>query len=426
MKVGKILLLGLVLRLLFVFGPYHPDLGNHLDWGKRFWQYGSKDFYTMNFWSQCWPNQPPGTMYLWAGLSKLNDFVFDTAWTINLEIPAFPSKAIPFLETELHPALVKLPSILAEVGIGWLIYRIILWLGLSEKKARWGAALFLFNPAVFYNSSIWGQTDGLINFFMLGGIFLLLKKKYLPGILTIFLSFYFKLSLLIFIPFVLLWLWKEKADFKKVAVGVVFSLVFFLVLSLPFIKDNPWIWFKELYLGRILGGQGNMLTGNAFNLWAILFGVDLTRPDTGWWLGLSYKMWGQILFAATSLLITVKIIRTKAEKKILFSVLALVSMFSFLFLTNMHERYLYPALPYLALLVGLGEVSFWFYVLISFVHLLNLYNLWFYPHYDFWINLLESDKAISIRVLAGILFLLAFGFIGNFLFRAKENKIKKV
>lgn len=422
--IKKVLFLALILRLLFVFGTYHPDLNNHLDWGKKFWRYGPKEFYNFGFWSGCWPNQPPGTMYLWAGISKINDFIFETAWQINLGIPAFPSKAIPFLETKLYPALIKLPSVLAEIGIGWLIYRILLFLGLKEKKALVGAAFFLFNPAVFYNSSIWGQTDSLINFFMLLAIFLLIRKRLFLGIFSIFLSFYFKLSLLIFLPLILLLLWKEKVDFKKLVAATLLSLGVFFLLSLPFMDDGPWNWFKGLYLGRILGGQGDMLTGNAFNLWAIFFGIDLTRPDTGWWLGVSYKMWGQLLFAATYLLIGIKIIRKKLDHKILFFSLALVSLLSFLLLTNMHERYLYPALPYLALMVGLEVIPVWIYVLISFIHLLNLYNLWNYPHYNFWIGLLEFNKAISVRVFSGLLLFLGLYLFWTFLFPPKRSKIK--
>ncbi len=422
--IRKILLLGFILRLFFVFGGYHPDLGNHLDWGKRFWQYGPKSFYTASIWSVSWPNQPPGTMYLWAGISKINDFILETAWQVNLKIPAFPSKTIPFLETKLHPALVKLPSIMAEIGIGWLIYRILLWLGLKEKRALFGAAFFLFNPAVVYNSSLWGQTDGLINFFMLLGVFLLLKKKYLVGILSVFLSFYFKLSLLIFLPIIFLLLLKEKADFKKVAASLVFSLIFFFGLSLPFVNDLPWNWFKGLYLGRILGGQGNMLTGNAFNLWAILFGIDFSRGDTAKWLGISLKLWGEMTFVTAYLMIVLRIIKKKFNNEIFFFSLALISILSFLLLTNMHERYLYPALPYLALAAGFGTVPVSLFIFVSFIHLLNLYNLWNYPHNDFWIGLLEFNKAISVRVFSGLLLFLGLYLFWTFLFSPKRSKIK--
>jgi len=87
----------------------------------------------------------------------------------------------------------------------------------------------------------------------------------------------------------------------------------------------------------------------------------------------------------------------------------LIALSSFMFLTNMHERYLYPAFPYLSILVGEGIISFGWYFVISFIHLLNLYNLWFYPRINFLINFLEFGGIVKIFSLT-LLFLLFFLF----------------
>lgn len=413
----KIIIFALFIRILLSFGDYHPDLRNHLDWGKRFWQYGPRNFYTASVWSFSSPNQPPATMYLWAGINKLNDYIFNLFWQINLKIPAFPSKLITFLESNLYPFLVKTPSVLAEIGIGILIFKLILRIGFERKKAFLGSILFLFNPVVIYNSSVWGQTDGIINFFALLGLYLMTSKKYFWGIIAVFSSFYFKLSLLIFLPLLLVFLWTRKADVLKIAGGILVSLLIFLMLNLPFAKASFFGWLNFLYIGKILGGQGNMLTANAFNLWAIIFGIDFSRPDTGLWLGVSYKLWGEILFALSYLLIIKQVIENKNKSWVFFLGFALVTFFSFLFLSNMHERYLYPALPYLAILSGVGVINVWLYVTVSIIHLLNLYNLWFYPRIDEIINFLEFGKIITIRILSGFLF-----FIGIYLFKPFFSK----
>jgi Gpi18-like mannosyltransferase len=340
-----------------------------------------------------------------------------------LKIPAFPSNLIPFLNAKLHPALVKLPSIFAEIGTGWLIYQIILYFGFKKKQALVGSSLFLFNPAIIYNSSVWGQTDGLINFFMLLGIFGLIKKKYLWAFSAIFASFYFKLSLLIFLPVILIYLLKQKTDLKKLGVGLFFSLSFFVLLSLPFIKGGILDWFKTLFLGRILGGQGNMLTANAFNLWAVFFGIDFSRGDGGMWIGVSYKIIGLTLFSLIYLLVLLKLIRGKFTHLSFIFSLALISIFSFLLLTNMHERYLYPAFPYLALLAGMKFIPVWFFVLFSLVHFLNLYNLWFFPHSQFLINIFNVNNQILVKILSGSLLLLGFYFFK--IYFLSDIKIKK-
>ena len=407
--IKKILLLALLVRIIFIFGPYHPDLGNHLDWGNRFWQYGPKSFYSESIWSVSWPNQPPGTMYLWALASLVNKLIFNFAWYLNLKIPVFPSTLIPFLQNHLHPALVKIPSVLAEVGIGWIIYSLIKLFSNQEKKALFGASLFLFNPVTIYNSAIWGQTDGLINFFSLLALFLFFKRKYFWAILSFMLSIYIKLSLIIFLPLFLLLFLREKIRLIKVVAYFLIAIFCLVIISLPFVQGNAFNWLKNLYITRVFGGQGNMLTANAFNLWAIIFGIDFSRPDLGTFFGVTYKYWGIFLFGISYLLTLYGLFKKKFENQTFLLSFVLIALSSFMFLTNMHERYLYPAFPYLSILVGEGIISFGWYFVISFIHLLNLYNLWFYPRINFLINFLEFDGIVKIFSLT-LLFLLFFLF----------------
>lgn len=405
----KIFLLALLIRLYFAFGSYHPDLGNHLDWGNRFWEYGPKNFYQASVWSVSWPNQPPGTIYLWAFLSKINEFVYKLTWKLNLSLPLFPSGLIPFMELHFHPFLVKLPSILADLGIGWLIYQILLTFEIKEKKAKAAALLFWFNPIIIYNSSVWGQTDSLVNFLALLSLFLLFRKSFFWGSLSFLFSLYIKFSLIIFVPLFFLLFLKEKTKPVRIAGYLIICLVLLSIINLPF-ADNPLIWLKDLYVTRILGGQGNMLTANAFNLWAIIFGIDFTRKDTGTWLGLSYNYWGIIAFGVTYLLVIYQLIKKKITNYYLVSAFSLVSFFSFLFLTNMHERYLYPAFPFLALLVGFETVPVSLFWVVSIIHFLNLYHLWYYPRWDAVVNLLEANNGFTTRIFSLILLFLAFYF----------------
>lgn len=419
--VKRVLLLALLVRLFFSFGNYHPDLGNHLDWGNRFWQYGPKNFYTASVWSVSWPNQPPGTMYLWAILSKTYDSIFSSLWWLNTNIGIFPSKLIFFAENHLHPALVKLPSILAEIGIGYLIFLLVKQY-VDPQKAIWASILFLFNPAIIYNSSVWGQTDGMINFFALLSLYLILRKKIFLSSFIFCLSLYIKFSLIIFTPIFLTILIKEKVNLIKIFKYFGLSTVFFVLLSLPFSNGNPFLWLFNLYKDKVIGSQGNMLTANAFNMWGMLFGIDFSRTDNGIFLGLGYKLWGIILFGVFAGMSFYKFIRSEINLKNISLILVLVSFCSFIFMTNMHERYLYPIFPYLAILVALGGISLTTYLTLSLIHLLNLYYLWFYP--DFFLkNILLWQSSILIRILS--LWLL-FSFFYLFIFSSKQAKVVKL
>jgi len=175
-SINKILLSFFVFRFALSFITWHPDLNNHVDWGIRFWQYGPGFFYKANVWSFTWPNQPPGTIYIFAGIRKLFEAVFSFFWFLNVNIPPFPSNIMLFFETNLYQTLLKLPYILADLGIAYLVYLILKELKLG-KGAVWGAVFFLINPVVFYNSVIWGQTDSLVNFLALLSFWFLFKKR---------------------------------------------------------------------------------------------------------------------------------------------------------------------------------------------------------------------------------------------------------
>lgn len=408
----KIILIAFLLRVLFIFGPYHPDLGNHTDWGNKFWEYGPKNFYFSGIWKVSWPNQPPGTMYMWAIISKINSSIQGVLWYCNTHLPLFPSKLIPFFQNNLHNALVKIPSVVTDLGIGYLIY---LFIGYFKEVKKWqnklkpevAAMLFLFNPLVIYNSSIWGQTDSIINFLFLLAIYLYLaKNKLFLSIFFIFLSFYIKASLLIFVPLFALMIFVREKNKKNIFISIILNLLFFSLISSPFSHGNVFAWVFSLYKDRILGGQGNMLTGNAFNLWAVIFGIDFSKTDIGYFWGISYKLWGISLFLVNYLYIIWNFIKKRSREYNLMFYFALLALSSFMFLTNMHERYLYPLFPYLTILTGLGLSGLYLYFGISLLHLINLFNLWFYPTVPFLRSWLENRQLMLPKILSLILLLL--------------------
>lgn len=398
----KILALALLLRIILSFGPYHPDLGNHLDWGIKFWQLGPINFYENQFWQVSWANQPPGTIYLFALIRKIYEVVFGLFWWINLKISLFPSNIIPFLQDKLYVSLIKLPSVLADLGIAVLIFNFVKKLK-SERTAKVASIIFLFNPASWYNSAVWGQTDSIVNFFGLAAIYLFWQKKPLGAVFVYFLSLYFKASLLIFLPVVLILLLKSQEIWWKKILVIIGSPILLAYLSFPFVRwAGPLPWLYHLYRDRVFGHQGNMLTANAFNLWALIFGIDFTRNDLSLFLGLNLKLWGQILFGLCLLPVLAALLLKKTEVKITLWSLIIISLTSFIFLTNMHERYLYPVFPFLTILMFITPGLIFFYVLLSLIFLLNLYHLWYVPDF-FQLRLVYCPLTIKIFSLVNLL-----------------------
>ena len=60
--------------------------------------------------------------------------------------------------------LFKLPAILSDLISGYLIYR-ILRESKGTKLALIGVCIYIFNPAIFANSALWGQVDSFIALF---------------------------------------------------------------------------------------------------------------------------------------------------------------------------------------------------------------------------------------------------------------------
>mgnify|MGYP001159226179 CR=1 FL=1 len=413
-----ILWLAFGLRLILVLiSGWHPDLPNHTDWGNRFLIYGSRDFYEHSIWGVSWPNQPFGSILLFALIAVIHKFLFNFILFLNHTIPIFPSFIVPILETNLHPWLVKLPFILADIGLGYLIYKIIQ--KYRPQKALLATILFLFNPVLIYNSAIWGQTDSLINLLALAGIYLVYQKKYFSGVFLFLSGFLFKLSLIIYLPIFGLLFLKRISDWKKfIAPTLIFTLAIFL-LAIPFTfgDKNPFQWLWYMYTNRVLVRQGSMLNGNAFNLWAGLFGINLSLSEFTKFAGLTYQWWGRLLYLLFLLPIWLKFIKSKLTLTNLSYALMLSAFGSFIFLTNMHERYLYPVFPLLIMLIFLPKSNFNFkhLLVLSLIHFLNLYNLWFYPLISPLKSFLIGFNFLTCRLLSFILLIICLDYFVKYL-----------
>ncbi len=413
-KVKKLVVLALVIRLVIAVGAqYHPDIRNHIDWGQRLWRYGPRDFYESIFWGISWPNQPPGSMYLFGAITKADELMFNGLTFLNQEIRAFPSFIMPFLEKKLSFILVKIPFVLAEIGLGWLVYRMVLKLTADKKKALLGGGLIWFNPALIYNSAVWGQTDPLINLLALMGVWLIWNKKYLWGLLAFIGSLYFKLSLIIWLPIFGLILLRNK-EWLKILLAFILSSSFYFLISLPFVHHgNVFTWLWYMYTNRVLPRQGNMLSGNAFNFWTLVFGVDLGLKETVSFLGTTARRFGRFLSGLIMMFLSgfglIKQLKSKPKFKFYLLNLILLSLTAFLFLTNMHERYLYPVFAPSAILTALGIIPLKLFIGLTVIHWLNLYNLWWYPSLPFLRTILEWQNFALARLMS-LGLILTFGY----------------
>jgi len=429
----------LILRLSLSLSAYHGDLNNNISWGTLAVEKGLNGFYgspDADDWPYSAPNQPPLTLLMFTGLRQVWIGIDKMTWWINYDVRLFPSRFVWFWRDHGMTLLMKLPSIIADLGIGLLVYKYLKKIN-KHKFALVLTAVWLFNPITWYNSSIWGQTDSIVNLLGLAAILFLLKKDLVKFAVLFTLSFLFKGSLGIFIPILGLIAIFQKHSKEIWLRTIIYSLVTIILVSIWFHPhlDFP-IWFINLYKDRILPGEIGYLTANAFNFWWL---VDPGKVmDSTLFFGLPARVWGIIMtlvgmvgvmfwifeFRILNLFSNSKLeIRNWRKVKLnikdsrFFISLALTALLTFLFMTRIHERYLYPFFPYATISLAFFPWLLVPYLLLSLIHLLNLYHLFWAPP----ISLLES-----LYVNPGFALFLSLMNILFFLFILRHLKKAKI
>jgi Gpi18-like mannosyltransferase len=422
-----VFLLAFILRLSLVLTAYHGDLNNNISWGTLAVERGLNGFYgssDADDWPYSAPNQPPLTLLMFTGLRQVWIGIDKVAWWINYDVRLFPSRFVWFWRDHGMTLLMKLPSIIADLGIGLLIYKYFE----KRNKLRLGlklSALWLLNPITWYNSSIWGQTDSVVNLLGLAAVLFLLKKDLVKFAVFFTLSFLFKGSLGIFIPILGLIALSQKHDIGTWIKAVVCSLMAVVFISIWFHPhiDFP-VWFFNLYKERILPGEIGYLTANAFNFWWL---VDPGKVlDSILFFGLSARVWGIIMtlvgmvgvtfwifeFRTLNLFRNSKLeIRNWRKVKLnikdsrFFISLALTALLTFLFMTRIHERYLYPFFPYATISLAFFPWMIIPYIILSLIYLLNMYHLFWAPSIPVLEGLYNNPKfAILLSALNIVIF----------------------
>lgn len=355
------LLLGaLFLRLVLAafYRGYETDMSCFMGWADRLYSEGISSFYQGGGFN----DYPPGYMYV--------------LWLIGA------IKALFGLDNSSVAAvlLTKLPAILCDLGAGYLIYRLA-EARFSEKHGLICAALYLFNPAIWINSAMWGQVDAVTALFMLLVCYFVYEKK-MP---------------LAYVSFAIGFLMKPQTAF-------VFPVLLLGIVDRVFLEDFSWKKFG-VNLGAGLASIGGMLllaapfglsyvipqyvdtvssypkaTVNAYNFWAML-GLNW-HDQTEKLMGLSCNTWGTIfilLIFAAAILFWYKSKKNGAKY---FYIGAFIVIGIFTLSVRMHERYMFYALalwmclyalkPRMELLIA--------YLALSVVHLINVADILF--NYD--------------------------------------------
>lgn len=377
----QLLIIAFVVRMLFSLLPaFEIDQNDWRLWSLRMAHEGASHFYSQNIFT----DYTPGFLYfLWlAGLIKASFLTNFSGNNLGYDL------------------LLKLPANIADLLTSLIIYLIAK--KIDKKWAILGFLLYIFNPAIFFNSSIWGQFDSISTLLILSATLILVNKK-IPEIAAVLvaLALTIKPQAVFFIPaFSILFL--LKINLRRLPSSLFVFITTFVITYIPFVSSN--LVEQIIKINTQVGNVFKCTTCFAFNFWG-LFGN--WKNDTNILAGIPFTYWG-IMLTSLSLIATLLLrpFRLKYHMPFIYLTISLSIISFYTFLTRMHERYLFPFFCFflIAALLLRSRKLIYFYLLFSIISTFNLYLPYAYYNYVYtnisqppFVNLLIANfKLLSL------------------------------
>lgn len=249
-------------------------------------------------------------------------------------------------------------------------------LGKEKTVVRWVLlCIFVLNPALIVNSSIWGQVDILNGMLMAGALLTLLASPVLAGILFA-LALLTKLQAIVIAPvfgfYLLKCLWQR--NMKPLLHMITGVLIPLIIVTIYFASHSGLqAMFKSAYMSAV--GLYTQVTLNALNIWFYVVGTIPTTNDTQkLWDFISLRNLGFVLLLLAVIYTGIYLWKCRTmTTAILLKAGVWISFAFFMLPTEIHERYSIPALI-LVLLVTMLDRK---WIAIACVLSVTItYNLW--------------------------------------------------
>jgi dolichyl-phosphate-mannose--protein O-mannosyl transferase/Gpi18-like mannosyltransferase len=204
---------------------------------------------------------------------------------------------------------VKMPAILADVGLVYLTY-LIMRRNWSTQTALIGAAIIaILNPDIAFLSAYWGQADSVATLFLVWALYLALTDRFEWAWLSLAFAVFIKPHPIAAAPLLLLWQIRKQGLTWRLATGPVIGLGLAYIGSLLFqptlaspLRLFPWLWSTYAH-GRD-GYPYNSV--NAFNLYSVkndfwqsdqqAVTLPALEPLVAWGIGLLLAAFAVIFF----------------------------------------------------------------------------------------------------------------------------------
>ena len=427
-KLVLILILGFLIRLYFApqFVAESGDIRLYADWGEKLITYKPINFYNYPAWIYAPPNYPPVLSLIYGIAFWLYERKYVFAQLHNLiKIP--PAFFIKFFYTHGYFVLLKLPGILADLGISLLIYKFILEISKKTKPALYGLLFYLFNPVSIFLSSVWGQTDSLIALLGLLSFYALYRGKIVLSLPLLFSSLYIKPNWGVFIPLYIFLLIVAKPKLGKLIIGALLTLLIFIATTAIFSRNIPdfsyWLFTQRILPTATVAHKASI---SAFNLYTVFLRMDF-HPDNLLLLGvIPLHIFGYISFLLINIIVIIILSRRKLKLENIIFGLFIIGFGAYLFLTNMLERYFFAAFAPLIILMFSRPKLFIYGVFINIGVFTNVTYAFFRRSKEGLAELFASLNFLPVHFFSAINVLSFFLFLRSYMFSLKEPFLLKL
>ncbi|TRO51397.1 DUF2029 domain-containing protein [Candidatus Bathyarchaeota archaeon] len=331
LTLAALLFIAFMVRFAFFSnqGYAEVDTRDFMAWFQTAADYGPRTFYTI-----IWCDYPPFNIYFF--------------WIFGLL-----AKSLSLFGTSLFTYVMKLPPNLFDTATSVLIFAFVRK-RLDFKMALLATALYAFNPAVIFNAAVWGQFDAIYTFFLVLSLMLALASKPELSAVTFTLGILTKPQSIALLPLIALLIFRK--GWRRLLTSILAGATTIFAVIIPFEWSNPATFLSKIYFGAYSGYEYTSI--NAFNTWAL---GGLWVPDGNLFI-VGWMLFG--VFTVFTLYVLHKRFTVSGEQLALFS--AFMLLFGFFMLpTRIHERYLFPAISILVLLVPFLKKTRLLYVVLT-------------------------------------------------------------
>ncbi|HJU29244.1 MAG TPA: glycosyltransferase 87 family protein [Candidatus Binataceae bacterium] len=313
------LIMAAEIAALFYFPGYQNDLNAYRNWASSLAGGGPAGFYPPDYGYH--GEYPPAAMYpLWLSGA------IGAALRLSRDRLRLPIEIVP---------------VAASFLLAQTLFVFLRRSGFSRAQCWVGAMLAALNPAMAFETVIWGQTDAIVTLLMWLMVLMMLDGRYELSAAMAAAAVLTKPHPLLIAPLMVLWtIWRARPLRWLSAAGSFAAAV--AILTAPFQIGRPLDWLPRFYASSLAAFHETSL--NAFNFMALTAG--LRQSDNGAVAGVSYFAIGMALATCAVLFSIYLLWRSRTPGALMLA--AFIALFGdFVFAPRMHERYLFPAMIFL-------------------------------------------------------------------------------